>query len=570
MVVSPRGRAATRSLFAARRRNYRAWLLAASEYRASIGAVLAVCLLLSISLAASWQSPGFGVDEGLLLEYPTLIQHGEVPFRDFQSSYGPGTYLPLVAAYAVFGPSATVERAVGVAYRVLVILAIVSLMFPLGAAVTATGGALAVLGISGPGPPSAYGWYGAAACALWAVWLARRALQTQTRRAGWRWAGSGLLVGCATSIRPELGLVAALALVILVAGGNRSGRILFASGFGVGLFPLGFNVVVAGLSAIWTNWVQARFHVQPQSRFPLSPSALALLSIAVLVAAFLLVTAVRELRRDGPTPIARGWLVLSIIGLGLLPQVFQRTDEAHFADVAPLVLGMLPWAISYGGKRTWVTTTAIAGAAALAVGLHAVVNIQNGSGYEVSHDGRTFAVPTRYEQVKMQAVLGYVDLHTSPGQRIFVGPRDLRWAGSDDTWIYYLLPKLRPASFYLDLAPGDPNRAGSRLPRDLKRADILILESISSTTRRQFFPYARAGPVASNEIVARDFYAGFRAGPYSVWLTRRVVIATTRGRAPVGGVLRSTARRTVASDDPANETDRELGLDQGLAVGRPL
>ena len=82
------------------------------RFRPLVAAFLAICLMLSVGIAASWNNPGIGQDEGLLLEYPELIVHGEVPFRDFQSSYGPGTYLPLAAAYEAFGPSVNVERGV--------------------------------------------------------------------------------------------------------------------------------------------------------------------------------------------------------------------------------------------------------------------------------------------------------------------------------------------------------------------------------------------------------------------------------------------------------------------------
>lgn len=70
-------------------------------HRRAIGATIIVSALLLVGLAGSWRAPGATMDEGIVLEYPALILHGEVPFRDFQSSYGPGTYLPLAAAYQV-------------------------------------------------------------------------------------------------------------------------------------------------------------------------------------------------------------------------------------------------------------------------------------------------------------------------------------------------------------------------------------------------------------------------------------------------------------------------------------
>jgi hypothetical protein len=136
----------------------------------------------------------------------------------------------------------------------------------------------------------------------------------------------------------------------------------------------------------------------------------------------------------------------------------------------------------------------------------------------VRHDGRDFAVGTQQQQRELQGVLHYLDLHTAPGQRLFVGPLDLRWTTSADTWIYYAMPKLRPASFYLELNPGDANSRTSRLAADLEHADALVLNAQSRAEVHNTFPYARPGPAAPNVVVRRDFHVHFEAGPYSVWL----------------------------------------------------
>ena len=67
------------------------------------------------------------MDEGFLLVYPELILKGQLPYRDFESFYGPGNPYALSAAYAVLGPNIFVERAVGLIYRLLIVAAVFGL-----------------------------------------------------------------------------------------------------------------------------------------------------------------------------------------------------------------------------------------------------------------------------------------------------------------------------------------------------------------------------------------------------------------------------------------------------------
>jgi hypothetical protein len=481
-------------------------------------AFLAVSLLLLVGIAASWSNPGLGEDEGLLLEYPQLIVHGEVPFRDFQSSYGPGTYLPLAAAYEVLGPSVTVERSVGASYRLAIILAIAALLAPLGAAATLCGGSMAVFGILGAGPPTAFGWYGALACALWAIWLARSALERGPP--GWnrRWAGAGLLIGATASIRPDLGVAALLASVLLVAGGEKRGRWSFAAGFAVGLAPLGWNVAAAGASSFWVNYVEARLHQQPEAGFPLSSQPAMLLTL-LAGAAIVLIAAIREWCRRGSGPMTRGWLALGVLSVLLLPQFLQRADPGHFAYVAPVILGLLPWAASSVRRLSPRIRVAIPTVFALLVGVHVGVAAFFVHGYTLRHGDRSFVVYSPRERTELQGVIRYVDGHTSPGQGIFVGPRDLRTALWGETWLYYMLPALQPASFYLEFGPGDNTTSfTARISGELKHAKVLILETIPAQVRRAVYPYARAGSGRPDAIVARYFRLGLQTGPYSVFL----------------------------------------------------
>src|SRR5437660_11986785 len=84
-------------------------------------------LLAGLLIAALWpafQSPGQPEDEGIALVYPEMFLKGRLPYRDFETIYGPGNLLVLSAAYSAFGPNIFVERAIGLVYRLLILLGI--------------------------------------------------------------------------------------------------------------------------------------------------------------------------------------------------------------------------------------------------------------------------------------------------------------------------------------------------------------------------------------------------------------------------------------------------------------
>jgi hypothetical protein len=117
-------------------------------------------------------------------------------------------------------------------------------------------------------------------------------------------------------------------------------------------------------------------------------------------------------------------------------------------------------------------------------------------------------------------VLRFVDRRVAPGSRLFVGPSDLRLTLFADTSIYFLLPRLQPAGFYLELSPGDADRVGSPLAGEIARADVLVLRSVSRASAFDGYPYARPGSDAPNRVVHSEFRQAFSAGPLTVWLRR--------------------------------------------------
>lgn len=90
--------------------------------------------------------------------------------------------------------------------------------------------------------------------------------------------------------------------------------------------------------------------------------------------------------------------------------------------------------------------------------------LRAGEVFPVQRHGRTLVVSSREEAADLRALLEAVDRRAWPGARLFVGPRDLRRTLANDTFLYFLLPDLEPATYFLIMNPGTANRPGSRRP----------------------------------------------------------------------------------------------------------
>lgn len=492
--------------------------------RPAVIATAAVLVLFGLAVFGTRTTPGPTMDEGVTLVYPELMLHGEVPFKDFQSSYGPGTYLPLAAAYDLTTPSVVAERAVGATYRLAIILAIVALMWPLGAWLAMSGGALAILAIMpawSPEPTVAFGWFFSLACLLWSLWTARTALARSRlgRPASYWWVASGVLAGAAGSARPDLGAAGLIACAVLVFAGSRRGLVTFAGGLILGLTPLIWNLFAAGWSNIWTFGVEARMHQLPLSGY-VFPAGLGYLVALAATALLALIAALRERRKLGPTPITTCWIAVAILAVLMVPQTLQRPDPGHFIFVAPLTFGLLPWALDLGRTRSF-RSSVIPALCGVAIIISAATALDN-RGVTVRNDGRSYPLFAGFDSVGMQRMLSWVDRHVTRGRTLFVGPRNLKWAFWAETEIYYLQPKLHPSDFYLELGPGDDYPVFTRrLIAGIRRADVLILQRLPVAAIRQtVWPLAKPGSSLPNSVVRADFRQAYEAGAYSVWFRR--------------------------------------------------
>jgi hypothetical protein len=266
----------------------------------------------------------------------------------------------------------------------------------------------------------------------------------------------------------------------------------------------------------------------PSPRGPVQPAlwlGLLVLALVVLVAAAL----VRR-RHDGST-----WLLaVALFCVGLLPQALQRPDSTHlawascvpFAVVPVAIVELLPVAL-----RVRRPTLAALGAVATPLVVmfllvpfftwrdYADATVQSLGRRRVEgtirHGERTFRLQRHDAVEAVNAMLPVVDEISEPGDRLFVGPGDLRRTPYSEAFLYHLLPELEPATRYIEMDPGVANATDSGMADELASADIVILSTIRDGWVEPN-DSAEPGPDEPNRVLARDFclVARFGEGPF--------------------------------------------------------
>ncbi|MEI7547803.1 MAG: hypothetical protein WCK21_07070, partial [Actinomycetota bacterium] len=125
-------------------------------------------------------------------------------------------------------------------------------------------------------------------------------------------------------------------------------------------------------------------------------------------------------------------------------------------------------------------------------------------GLEVDRGDRHFFLNSQEQQSAAQAAIGELAALSKPGQRLFVGPADLRRTVYDDPFFYHLFPELTPATYFIELDPGIANSPGSRLAADVQSADWLVLTNFW-TGWREPNTSVDNGSDAPNQVVADHF-----------------------------------------------------------------
>lgn len=497
--------------WAPRWRSWRTWV--------PVGVLATV---IALPLRGLYRQPGSTMEEGFMLVFPERVLKGAVPNVDFLHLYGPGSLHVLAGVYQVFGAHVDVQRTFGLLQHVAIIAAVYVLVRAYGRAVATTAAAVSALLVLTPIGLSALAWNGAVGLALWGLVLALRA-PSQNRPARW-WAAAGLLAGLSLTYRPDL------VVAIAIAGGfllwsHRQAWKPVAAGALVGLVPVWVHLLVAGpRPAVEGMFLDPVFNLRPGRQLPRPPSwghldgALQVIgervppwwglphpaaSQQLFVWYFLLpaitlgvaAVAVWAHRRGDHPDRTRVLVAASLLAVGLLPQALQRPDSAHFAWVGcvsvalavPAVVEVvsrlrphwhrgLRWTLGAGGVALLLLVTFPFYSYRTYVA-HARVTLGwlEPTGLEVRRADRSFYLGDQRSWRATQAVLNDLDERLTPGERLLVGPVDLRQTAYSDAFFYHLFPELVPATYYIEMDPGLANAPDSGLADEVASADWLIL-----------------------------------------------------------------------------------------------
>lgn len=522
-------------------------------------AIVAVALLLPLRALLRYQGPP--MEEGFMLVFPERVLAGDAPHADFLHLYGPGSLWALAGWYQVLGVSLTAERIFGFLQLAGIVGGVMALAWPWGRRVATTAGVFGVLLTMTAIGLTALAWDGAVALLVWSIWAGLRARRwlmdapgdEGDRRAGRLLVASGVLAGAALLFRPDVVVATALGAVAVLWGLSRSRWIRWAIGAAPVLALYLVHLAISGPSNVIQGMlIEPVFELRGGRSLPRPPSwdtfdgalqKVALLRpqdwplpalespqqayvwfwLLPLVTLFVVGVGVWRVRAEPGSWRARVVLTVGLVGLGLLPQAFQRPDTTHLAWVSCVTFAFLPAALAElfahlppARLRRWAPTAACAVVALLPLAViphftsrtYADLVQQSADGdvfgYPVTYDGRTFYLGAKDIAPAAERMLREIGPQMAPGETLFVGTADLRKTPYSDAYLYYLLPDQPPATRYIEMDPGMANAPDSGLADEVAAADWLILSHVwdawdEPNDSRVF------GPDDPNRVVDEDF-----------------------------------------------------------------
>lgn len=485
------------------------------------GAATAVTVVAFALLVPSTSGVGHQMDEGAVVAYASEVLDGAIPHRDFLTFYGPGNPWLVAGAFWIAGESVATERAVGLLYRLLIVLSLFVLALRLSGMLGGLLAGLVSAWLMSEEIVWAYATYGAIAFGLAALALVTvAAARVQTRGVRALLLAAGLSGGIAILMRFDfapavlLSAVPLLALVPWRARGWYGAGLLVTAGIYVPhLVLVGWTRLERLLGDLSAAGRARRLPLPDLGSEPGYLLALGLLTSLGFVALGTVLWR-RGDRKSGPLLVALG-----VFSCALVPWTIFRADILHVRPFALVPLSLMPAvALLVAGKapRMGARGRAVTGAAVTVIAVLPPF-YDFDTKFQRARDLRGLRTAERgfYDDDSFGARRAVDRLHTlaQPGDRLFVGMKDLRRAEYGPTYMYFLLRELEPASYYMELNPGTANREGSGLADELRSADWLIL-----TTEYDFrHDSAKLGPNEPNEVVRDDFCLRFESGGYFVY-----------------------------------------------------
>ncbi len=489
--------------------------------------ILAVAFL--VPLRGLLRSQGPPMEEGFMLVFPERLLAGDFPNRDFLHLYGPGSLWLLAGVFKAFGASLEAQRVVALLQQVGLVLGVYGFARFWGRTVAVCCALISLMIIVPPVGLTALAWVGAVAFGLLGLLAGLEARRATDETRGRRWAlASGLVLALALLYRLDLVVAVGLGLLVIFRGMDRSRvrRLLAGLAAGVSLYLVHAATAGPG-NAVRGMILDPVFFLRGGRRLPLPPppdhldgflqragavfqldwpqpslSTAAQITVGFFVllgaVGFLVAVGWWRVRRDPESFRARVLLVAALFSVGLLPQAIQRFDSAHFAWVGCVPLGLLPVAVVevLAARAPRLRSARARGAVAGGGVLLALVLLiphftartytdyalqsigKHRLAFEINHEGRRFYYGRDDVAKAAERMLADADRISDAGDRLFVGPTDLRKTPYSDAYLYFMLPELTPATYYIEMDPGVANRDGSGLADDLASADIAILSAV--------------------------------------------------------------------------------------------
>jgi hypothetical protein len=472
--------------------------------------VLGAALAVQAAMLVPWLfAPGTPMDEGSALTYGGLVWHGLVPMRDVRAFYGPLNSYVVGVLLHLTGGNLYAERLLGLAYRLAMVAAVLLLVRHRGT--VAIVGATVVLVLI----PPTYGLSGSARGGALATTSVAILLASRRRPLA-----AGAVAGIAVAMRYDWIVPIALASIPWLVAWSWRERLRSVGGFlaVVALVYVPYLATVGLGNALFS--LRLLRTSQGARRLPL-PSVTERTGVLLeLVLAALVLLAVVGLRRRR-TIEGRVFLSIALLGVGTLPYALDRPDRTHIlaAGFVPVVVSVAALLAALDELRRHVRRPGLIGVAvgcAVVVVLASVATVFPPRSYAVSYGGRTFLLGNERDARDAESAVRLAGELAPAGGRLFVGPADLRRTDYDDAYMYYLLPRLRPATFFVELDPGVTVFSRHRLADELPRADVLILNRAYDLVSERNAS-ADYGPSAPNRVVARDFCRRGHFGTFLVY-----------------------------------------------------
>jgi hypothetical protein len=529
--------------------------------------LLGLGLLFLLPLRGLLRAQGPPMEEGFMLVFPERVLAGDIPNRDFLHLYGPGSLWSLAAVYKVFGTQLFVERLYGLAQLISIVAGMYGLARFWGRTVAVFCGVIALIIILPPIGLTALAWTGGVGLGLLgllATLTGRRRAKPETND-GLVWAlVGGLLASAALLFRLDLVVAVGLAGLAALWGTEWRFKLRFAAGLGVGVVGYLVHMAMAGPYTVFKGMVlEPVFDLRGGRRLPVPPpwdhldgflqksgnympnhwpvpalttSAQLTVWFFLLLAAvaFLVAVGIWSVRKDRSRFLARVLLAVALFSVGLLPQGLQRVDSAHFAWVSCVPFAFVPVAVleimrARSPSASYRRQAILAGGGALLMMLLAVPQFTGWAYtdyvaqtfgkhrlvFPITHNGRTFYYGRLEVAEAAREMLAKVPEISKPGDRLLVGTTDMRKTPVSEAYLYYLLPELPPATYFIEMDPGVANAKASRLASDLRSADIAILSGAwndwdEPNDSRKF------GSAEPNRVLAKRFCV---VGEYGIYRT---------------------------------------------------